>query len=40
LIHLHEAGDRDALRWCITQMMMVMRAGRPGATLAARIWRI
>ena len=36
LIHLHDAEDRDALRWCITQMMMEMRAGRPGGTLAAR----
>ena len=36
LIHLHEAEDRDALRWCITQMMTEMRAGRPGGTLAAR----
>lgn len=36
LIHLHEAEDRDALRWCIAQMMTEMRAGRPGGTLAAR----
>ena len=36
LIHLHEAGDRDALRWCITQMMTEMQAGRPGGMLAAR----
>ena len=36
LIHLHEAGDRDALRWCIKQMMTEMQAGRPGGTLAAR----
>ncbi len=36
LIHLHEAEDRAALRWCITQMMMEMRNGRPGGTLAAR----
>ncbi|WP_428489982.1 AraC family transcriptional regulator [Rhodopila sp.] len=36
LIHLHDAEDRDALRWCINQMMTEMRAGRPGGTLAAR----
>jgi AraC-like DNA-binding protein len=36
LIHLHEADDRAAMRWCITQMMMEMRVGRPGGTLAAR----
>ncbi|MCW6512015.1 AraC family transcriptional regulator [Lichenifustis flavocetrariae] len=36
LIHLHEAEDRNALRWCITQMMTEMQAGRPGGTLAAR----
>ena len=36
LIHLHEAEDRDALRWCITQMMTEMQAGRPGGALAAR----
>lgn len=36
LIHLHEADDRDAMRWCITQMMAEMRDGRPGGTLAAR----
>ena len=36
LIHLHEAQDRDALRWCILQMMTEMQAGRPGGALAAR----
>lgn len=36
LIHLNEADDRDAMRWCITQMMTEMRDGRPGGTLAAR----
>lgn len=36
LIHLHEADDREALRWCITQMMTEMRVGRPGGTLAAQ----
>lgn len=36
LIHLHEADDRAAMRWYITQMMTEMRAGRPGGTLAAR----
>ncbi len=36
LIHLNDAEDRDVLRWCITQMMTEMRAGRPGGTLAAR----
>jgi AraC-like DNA-binding protein len=36
LIHLHEAEDREALRWCIAQMMTEMRAGRPGGTLAAQ----
>lgn len=36
LIHLHETEDRDAMRWCITQMMTEMQAGRPGGTLAAR----
>ena len=36
LIHLHEAEDRDALRWYIAQMMTEMRDGRPGGTLAAR----
>lgn len=36
LIHLHDAEDRAALRWCINQMMTEMRAGRPGGTLAAR----
>ncbi len=36
LIHLHEAADRDAMRWCIKQMMTEMRDGRPGGTLAAR----
>ena len=35
LIHLHEAEDRDALRWCIAQMMTEMRAKRPGGTLVA-----
>lgn len=36
LIHLHEAQERAATRWCIRQMMTEMRAGRPGGTLAAR----
>ena len=36
LIHLHEADDRAAMRWCITQMMTEMRENRPGGTLAAR----
>lgn len=36
LIHLHEADDRDAMRWCITQLMIEMRDGRPGGMLAAR----
>lgn len=36
LIHLHEVEDRDALRWCITQMMKEIRCHRPGGTLAAR----
>ncbi len=36
LIHLHEADDRDAMRWCITQLMTEMRDDRPGGTLAAR----
>ncbi len=36
LIHLHEADDRAAMRWCITQMMTEMRDGRPGGRLAAR----
>ena len=27
LIHLHESEDREALRWCIAQMMTEMRAG-------------
>ena len=36
LIHLHEADDRAAMRWCITQMMTEMRHGRPGGALAAR----
>ena len=36
LIHLHEAEDQAAMRWCITQMMTEMREGRPGGTLAAR----
>lgn len=36
LIHLHEAEDREALRWCIAQMMTEMRVGRPGGTLAAQ----
>lgn len=36
LIHLHEAEDRAAMRWCITQMMTEMQNGRPGGTLAAR----
>ena len=36
LINLHEADDRDALRWCIAQMMKEMGPGRPGGTLAAR----
>lgn len=36
LIHLHETEDRDAMRWCLMQMMTEMRAGRPGGTLAAR----
>ena len=36
LIHLHEADDRAAMRWCITQMMNEMRDGRPGGTLATR----
>ena len=35
-IHLHEAEDRDALRWCILQMITEMQAGRPGGALAAR----
>ena len=36
LIHLHDAEDRDALRWCIAQMMTEMRAERPGGSLAAQ----
>jgi AraC-like DNA-binding protein len=36
LIHLHEADDQAAMRWCIMQLMMEMRDGRPGGTLAAR----
>jgi len=36
LIHLHEADDRAAMRWCISQMMTEMREGRPGGALAAR----
>ena len=36
LVHLHEAEDRDALRWCIAQMMTEMRVGRPGGPLAVR----
>jgi AraC-like DNA-binding protein len=36
LIHLHEADDRAAMRWCIMQMMMEMQEGRPGGTLAAQ----
>lgn len=36
LIHLHEAEDRAAMRWCIKQMMTEMRDGRPGGALAAR----
>ena len=36
LIHLHEPEDRDAMRWCLTQLMAELRAGRPGVTLAAR----
>ncbi len=36
LIHLHDAEDCDALRWCIMQMMTEMRVSRPGGTLAAR----
>ena len=36
LIHLHEAEDRGALRWCITQMMTEMQPGRPGGALASR----
>lgn len=36
LIHLHETEDRDAMRWCIAQMMNEIRAGRPGSMLAVR----
>ena len=36
LIHLHEPEDRDAMRWCLAQLMAELRAGRPGVTLAAR----
>lgn len=36
LIHLHEADDSDAMRWCITQLMTEMREGRPGGMLASR----
>lgn len=36
LIHLHEADDRDAMRWCITQMMTEMQPDRSGGALAAR----
>ncbi len=36
LIHLHEAEDRDAMQWCITQLMIEMREDRPGGMLAAR----
>ncbi len=36
LIHLHEPGDRDAMRWYLAQLMTELRAGRPGTTLAAR----
>jgi AraC-like DNA-binding protein len=36
LIHLHQAEDRAAIRWCIQQMMAEMRSGRPGGALAAR----
>ncbi len=36
LIHLHEPEDRDAMRWCLAQLMAELRDGRPGAMLAAR----
>ena len=36
IIHLHDADDRAAMRWCITQMMTEMREVRPGGALAAR----
>ena len=36
LIHLHEREDRDAMRWCLAQLMAELRDGRPGVTLAAR----
>jgi AraC-like DNA-binding protein len=36
LIHLHQAEDRVAMRWCIQQMMTEMQSGRPGGALAAR----
>ena len=36
LIHLHDSEDRDAMRWCLTQMMIEMRGDRPGGALAAR----
>lgn len=36
LIHLHQAEDRAAMRWCIQQMMAEMQSGRPGGALAAR----
>ena len=36
LIHLHEPEDRDAMRWCLAQLMTELRAARPGAALAAR----
>ncbi len=36
LIHLHEPGDRDAMQWCLAQLMTELRADRPGTTLAAR----
>ena len=36
LIHLHEPADRDAMRWCLAQLMTELRAARPGAALAAR----
>ena len=36
LIHLHEPEDRDAMRWCLAQLVAELRAKRPGVTLAAR----
>lgn len=34
-VHIRAAGDQAALRWSIDRMMIEMREGRPGASLAA-----